>query len=50
MPFERIIGLLVVGTVALVVAAGVLPRLVVPVTVIVGLFLIGRLVHYITRQ
>jgi hypothetical protein len=47
---ERLIGFLVTGTVALVVASYVLPRLVEPAIVLFGMAIIGRLVWFYTQR
>jgi hypothetical protein len=47
---DRLIGFLVVGTVALVVAAEILPRLIVPAAVLFGMAVIGRLVWFYTQR
>jgi hypothetical protein len=47
---DRLIGSLVVGTIALIVAADELPKLIVPATAIFGLVVIGRVVWFLTQR
>jgi hypothetical protein len=47
---KHVIGLLVAATVLLVVAAEVVPRLIVPAAVIFGMAIIGRLVWFYTQR
>jgi hypothetical protein len=46
---KHVIGLLVAATVFLIVAAEVLPHIIVPATVIFGLAVIARLLWWLTR-
>jgi hypothetical protein len=49
-PVSQLAGLAVALTIMLVVAAEVLPRLVVPAAVLIGLAIIGRLVWFYTQK
>ena len=47
---KHVIGVLVAATVFLVVAAEVIPHIIVPATVLFGLAVIGRLVWFYTQR
>jgi uncharacterized membrane protein YhhN len=48
--WERLLAWLVVGAISLQVLASVLPRLLVPVVVLAGVFVVVRLVLFHTRR